>query len=315
MALGRYLLSRLASSLYVLLGTSLLMFILMRLAPGDPIDIMFGRTHSGPGLGLAREERLGEIREELGLDKPLLAQYIVWLGRVAQLDFGVSFRTHRPVAVELISRLPATVVLAIFAFLIQALLAVGFGILSAMQANGWLDHSIRLVAVVCTATPIFLLGLLLLYLFGVRLRWVSISAPISFKQVILPALTLGVVTAPQTMRVLRASLLEEFSRPYMIVGRAKGLSERTLLRRHALPNAILPTVTLLGLSFSSLLGGSVIIETLFSWPGIGKYIVDSIYVRDYPVIQGYVLVTTVFVMIVNLLVDFLYTVLDPRIRL
>lgn len=297
----------------MLLLASIVSFSILHLAPGDPVDILFGPSAviDGQHISLARRQQL---REELGLHHPLFVQYLRWLERMIRLDFGTSFRTRQPVAMEIGRRLPATLLLTILAFMIQVLLACMLGLLSAHWAHRWPDHVLRIIAIVFVAFPGFGLGLGLLYLFGVHLRWISIGSEVSVRQVLLPALTLGIGLAPQTMRVLRASLLTEWNRLYLTLGRAKGLSETTLLLRHALPNALLPTVTLLGLSFSGLLSGSVIIETVFSWPGIGKYVVDSIYVRDFPVIQGYVILITSMVLGVGLFVDLLYTLLDPRIR-
>jgi len=313
--MGMYIIKRLLGSLGVLLGTSILIFVLVRLSPGDPVDIMFG-----PSQGLDSREKVSEetrhrIREELGLNKPFPIQYIHWIGRVVRLDLGCSFRSRQPVAHEILYYLPATVKLACLAFGIEVIMAVSFGVLAAVKAGKALDHATRLGAVLFRAIPGFWFGLLLLYLFAVKLKWVSVGGSVNLRQAILPALTLGLLIAPRAMRVLRASMLAEMNRLYMVFGRAKGITERRLFLRHAFRNALLPVVTLLGMSLSGLLGGSAIIETVFSWPGIGKYLVDSIYARDYPVVQAYVLLTTLIVVTVNLLVDLSYTILDPRVRL
>ncbi len=313
--MGSYIAKRLWGAGLVLFATSFLIFAFLRLAPGDPVDIMFG-----PSQGIESRERVSEetrerLREELGLNRPFLLQYVYWLGRVARLDLGFSFRSRQPVVREIISYLPATIFLASFAFLIEVVLVLGFGVISAVKAGSITDHTIRSGAVLCRALPDFWLGLLLLYLFAIKLKWVSVGGGLSFRQALLPALTLGVVIAPRAMRVLRAGMLAEMNRLYMVFGRAKGLEERRLLLRHALRNALLPTITLFGMSLCGLLGGSAIVETVFSWPGIGKFLVDSIYARDYPVVQAYVLLTTVIVVSINLLVDLSYSLLDPRVRL
>jgi peptide/nickel transport system permease protein len=299
----------------VLLGTSFLIFGLLRLAPGDPVDIMFGPSQGADSRERVSQETRDRLRKELGLEQPILIQYIYWMKRVSRLDLGFSFRSRQPVVKEIFSYLPATIFLALFAFLIEVVLAVTFGIVSAIKAGSVTDHAVRFGAVLFRAVPSFWLGLLLLYLFAVKLKWVSVGGELSFRQALLPALTLGVVIAPRAMRVLRAGMLAEMNRLYMVFGRAKGVKEQRLLLRHALRNALLPTVTLLGMSPSGLLGGSAIIETVFSWPGIGKFLVDSIYARDYPVVQAYVLFTTIIVVSMNLLVDLSYTLLDPRVRL
>ncbi len=310
--MGSYLLRRLLSALFSLFLSSLVTFTLLRLAPGDPVDIMYGRFRPG---GQISAERLNQVRVELGLDRPWPQQYLAWLSRVSRLDFGTSLRSREPVARELGRLLPATAMLAGLAFLVQAALAVILGIIAAVNANRWPDQAIRLAAVACVAMPTFWLGLLLLYLFAARLRWVAVGGEVSLRQVILPGLVLALFLLPQPLRVLRAGLLAEFSRLYLVFGRAKGLSEWRLLVRHALPNALLPVITLLGMNLGWLLGGSVIVEVIFSWPGLGKYIVESIHLRDYPVIQGYMLLATTLVISINLLVDLAYAVLDPRVRL
>lgn len=314
--MGVYIVKRLVGSIGVLFGTSILIFTLIHFAPGDPVYIMYGPLMSGDGSrGIVSEEALDRIREELGLNKPLVSQYIDWIGRVVRFDLGFSFLSRQPVTEEILRRLPATVLLALFAFGIEVVLAVSFGILSAIKAGRMLDHVTRLGAVLFSAVPSFWLGLLLLYLFVLKVKWVSVTGDVSLRQIILPALTLGFTAAPRLMRVLRASMLAELNRLYLVFGRAKGIKERRLILRHAFRNAVLPAVTLLGMSLSGLLGGSVVIETVFSWPGIGKYMIDSIYIRDYPVIQAYVILTTFIVVIINLIVDLSYTFLDPRVRL
>lgn len=313
--MGAYILKRVVGAIGVLLGASVLVFTLIHLAPGDPVSIMYGPLSTGGAYQeMVSEEALHRIREELGLNKTIVTQYSDWIGRVIRLDLGFSFRTRQPVTTELLRRWPATVILALFAFGIEVVLAVIFGILTAMKAGKPIDHLARLGAALFRAVPNYWLGLLLLYLFVLKIRWVAASGEVSLRQVFLPALTLGLVASPQLMRVLRASMLAEINRLYMVFGRAQGIPERRLILRHAFRNAMLPAVTLMGMSFSGLLCGSAIIETVFSWPGIGKYLIDSIYIRDYPVVQAYALFTTAIVVLINLCVDILYTLLEPRIR-
>lgn len=314
--MGRYVLARLGSSLAVLLVTSLVTFTLIRLAPGDPVAIMFGPTDStGIREGDVGEDHMAEVRSRLGLDQPAPIQYAVWLSRMAWLDFGTSFRSRQPVAAELGSRLPTTILLAGLAFALEAVLAVGLGVASALRAGSLVDHLIRLVGLTCVAMPAFWLGLILLYVFAVELQWVRVGGEATFSQAVLPAVTLAVVRAPRLTRVLRASLLDELGQLYVWLARAKGLSEAVLLMRHALPNALLPSLGLFGLSLGGLVTGSVVIETVFSWPGIGKLVAESIAARDYPVVQGYVLLVTATIVGVSLCVDLLHAALDPRIRL
>ncbi len=299
----------------MLLAASFLIFSLIRLAPGDPVDLMFG-----PSQGIDSREQVSRktrdtIRKKLGLDRPFLIQYGMWLKRVIQLDMGYSFRSQQPVFRELLTYLPATVFLALTAFVIEVLFAVVFGVISALKAGTVTDQIIRIGAVCFSAIPGFWLGLLLIYLFAVKLKWISIGGEISFRQVLIPALTLGILIAPRAMRVLRANMLVELNQLYMVFGRAKGLKKLRLVYGHALRNALLPTITLFGMSLGGLLSGSAIIEMVFSWPGIGKFLVDSIYARDYPVVQAFVLLATFIVVVTNLLVDLSYTILDPRIRL
>jgi len=314
MWIAGYLLNKLLSTIALLLGTSLLTFVLLRLAPGDPIAIMIENADVAVGRQQVGSEQQTRLRAELGLDQPLPLQYLSWVGRIVRLDVGVSFRSRQPVAEELARRLPATASLAGAALLVELGLALPLGMLTAARAGRTIDHVTRMLAVFLAATPSFVLGVLLLWLFAVKLRWIGVSGPATFERLILPALTLGLLSVPAVMRVLRASLLAEAQRLYIVFGRAKGLSERWLMLRHILPNALLPVITLLGINLSGLLSGAVIVETVFSWPGIGKYAVDSIYARDYPVIQGYVLLVTTIVLVVNMGVDMIYLLLDPRLR-
>ncbi len=299
----------------VLLAASFLIFSLMRMAPGDPVDLMFGPSQGIDSREQVSQETRDKIRKKLGLDRPFLIQYGMWLKRVVRLDMGYSFRSQQPVFRELLTYLPATMFLALTAFVIEVVVAVVLGVLSALKAGTITDQAIRIGAVCFRAIPGFWLGLLLIYLFAVKLKWISIGGEISFRQVLIPALTLGIVIAPRAMRVLRANILVEMNQLYMVFGRAKGLKKLRLVYVHALRNALLPTITLFGMSLGGLLSGSAIIEMVFSWPGIGKFLVDAIYARDYPVVQAFVLLATFIVVITNLLVDLSYTILDPRVRL
>ncbi len=295
-----------------------MIFSIIRLAPGDPVAIMYGPLSLGGGGGgnemVSEQDRL-QVREKLGLNKPIVIQYFDWMARLLRFDLGISFRSRQPVTEELARRFPATALLALCALCIEIALGLSLGLISAIKADTIFDHIMRIGSALFRAMPSYWLGLLLLYLFVLGLGWVSASGEVSLRQVALPALTLGLVAAPRLMRVLRASMLAEMSRLYIVFGRAKGVKERYLILGHAFRNALLPVVTLLAMSLTDLLCGSAIIETVFSWPGIGKYLIESIYIRDYPVVQAYVLLITLLVVFVNLLVDISYTMLDPCVRL
>ena len=298
----------------LLLFASILIFALIRLAPGDPVDIMYGASVS-PGTGQVSKAIKEQLRQELGLNQPITIQYLRWLGRAIRFDFGTSFRTRKPVSEELVKRIPATFLLAGTAFAIQALLVFVLGILSAIRAHTWVDHLVHLLAMLFVSVPPFLLGLLLLVLFASELQWVRVSGGASLRQLILPAIVLALNISPQPIRILQTSLMAEFNRLYMVFGRSKGLSETRIVARHALLNASLPVLTMLGMNLCWLLGGVAIVESVFTWPGVGHYAVWSISVRDYPVIQGYMMLTTLIVIVTNFMVDILYTIIDPRIRL
>lgn len=305
---------KLLSVLATLVAISLLTFVLVRLAPGDPIALMIGPRDVAAGAHAVPEHQERALRAALGLDQPLPVQYLRWLERVLRLDLGVSFRSRQPVALELAQRLPATLLLAAAAFLAQVVVAMSLGTLAAVRAQRWPDHLTRLLAVALSATPSFLLALLMLLVFGVKLQWFAISGPARLDRLLVPAITLGLLTAPPLMRVVRASLIHELSRVYIVAAQARGLRPAQVIVGHALRNALLPILTLLGLNLAGLLSGAVIIETVFTWPGIGKYAVDSILARDYPVIQGYVLLVTALVVTINALVDLCVRLCDPRIR-
>jgi peptide/nickel transport system permease protein len=310
-----YTARRLMIALPVLWAAMTLCFVLVRAAPGDPVDIMFGPQADAGSAEAVTQAQKDVRRRELGIDRPWPEQYVAWMGRIVHGDLGRSFKSRRPVWTELQQRLPATFALAGAAFAIKLVVVVGLGILAAVRVDTLWDHLVRVLALILVAMPSFWLGLLALWLFAVQLQWTTVAGPASWQRIILPAVTLGLVTAPTIMRVLRASLLAELGRAHVVFSRAKGLPEHLILWRHTLRLALLPSVTLLGISLTYLLTGSVIIETVFSWPGVGKYVMDSIQARDYPVIQGFVLLATAITVFGNLLVDLGYGLLDPRIRL
>ncbi|MGQ9824862.1 MAG: nickel ABC transporter permease [Desulfotomaculales bacterium] len=306
----RYVTKRLLYLVPVLFGVSIITFGLINLAPGDPAELIL---RSG-GVEPTREA-VEALREELGLNDPLYVQYGCWLWNVCHLDLGKSFRTGRPVAEEILSRFPATLELTFAAMVFMVCLALPAGILSALYRHAFLDHLSRLGALFGASLPGFWLGLVLIYFFAVKLGVLPVMGRGGLKHLVLPAVTLGFGLAAVYARILRASMLDVLGQDYIRVARAKGLKEKWVIGRHALKNALLPVVTLLGVSCGHLLGGAVIVETIFAWPGVGKFAVDSIFNRDYPVIQGYALSMAVVFVLVNLLVDISYVFLDPRIRL
>jgi peptide/nickel transport system permease protein len=293
-----------------MLGVSIITFVLINLAPGDPAELIL----RADGMELTREA-VEALREELGLNDPFYVRYGRWLWNVCRLDLGKSFRTGRSVTEEIFYRLPATLELTFAALVFMVIVALPAGILSALYRHTLIDHLNRLWALLGASLPGFWLGLMLIYFFAVRLGLLPVMGRGSLRHLVLPAVTLGFGMAAVYARILRASMLEALGQEYIRVARAKGLKEKWVIGRHALKNALLPAVTLLGMSFGHLLGGAAIVETIFAWPGVGKFAVDSIFNRDYPVIQGYALFMAVVFVLANLMVDLSYVSLDPRIRL
>lgn len=308
--IARYLIQRLGQVIPVLLGISALAFGLMHLTPGDPAEIMLREDGIQP-----TQEAIEATRVALGLDRSILEQYLSWLGQLLQLDLGISYSSGRPVMTELLMRLPATALLACGALTVAICIAVPLGIGSALYPRSWLDRLGRLCAMLSASMPGYWLGLLLLYYGAVKLKLFPVMGMDGVSSLVLPALTLGFGVAGIYIRLIRANLLEELGKLYVTAARAKGLPEWQIIGGHALRNALLPSLTLLGVHTASLLGGSVIVESIFSWPGIGKYAVDAIFAKDYIVIQGYVFMMAVIVVLVNLAVDLLQHLLDPRLRL
>lgn len=309
--MGPYLTRRLAYLLPVLLGLSLLAYGLSGLAPGDPARIML-QHQLGQQVSDAEVEA---FRDRLGLDDPFPVRYGRWLAAAAQGDLGTSFRTGEPVLDELAVRSLRTLEVTVPAFVLGVLLALPLGILAAVRRNRLTDHLSRVGALVGASMPSFWLAYLLILLLAVQLGALPVSGRGTWRHLILPSLTLGVGMAAGLMRLTRATLLDVLGEEYVRTARSKGLPARTVVLVHALRNALIPVVTLAGLRLGYLLGGAVIIETVFAWPGLGKHLVDSIYDRDYPTIQGFVLfIGTVFVLL-NLVIDVVYQWLDPRIRL
>jgi ABC-type dipeptide/oligopeptide/nickel transport system permease component len=303
---GRYLAARLAATAPVLLGVTLVVFLAMRLIPGDPAVIFAGDRATG--------EDIARLRQQLGLDRSLAAQYGLFLAGLARGDLGVSIRTGRPVATELAARLGRTVELAVAAIALTVAAGVPLGIATAVRHRGWIDRAGLLLSLVGIAAPAFVLGVLLQLLFAVRLGWLPTAGAGSAWHLVLPALTLGAFPIANVARLTRVSMLEALGEDYVRTARAKGLAERAVVWRHALRTALIPTVTVVGLQFGYMLGGAVLVEVVFAWPGLGRFLVQSIASRDYPAVQGAALLLAAGYVAVNLAVDLLYAVLDPRIR-
>jgi ABC-type dipeptide/oligopeptide/nickel transport system permease component len=290
----------------VLMVVATAVFLAVRIVPGDPARIM-----AGPG---ATEEDVEHVRRALGLDLPMWKQYGRFLKRVLAGDLGRSVRSGRPVADEIARRIVFSLQLAIGAGAVAAALGVPLGLLAAVRHGSLLDIVVTVLAVTGVSMPIFLLGLLMMLVFAAQLGWLPSSGAGSVQHLILPALTVGLAECPVIARMTRSALLEVLREDYIRTARAKGVPERAVLRRHALRNAVIPLVTIFGLDFGRLLGGAVITETVFAWPGMGQLIVDAIKFRDYPVVEGTVLVFALAVVCVNLAVDIAVGYLDPRVR-
>lgn len=294
---------------FVLFFLSLLTFVLMKLAPGDPVLLML----EADTVAVTQEDEEA-LRQELGFDKPVLVQYGMWLLQLLKLDLGYSYLKGKPVLEEIMYRLPATLQLTAGGLVVMVLIALPLGTLSARYRSKLPDHFSRIFALTGSSVPLFWMGLLLIYLFAYKLQWLPMMGKGTVTQMILPSLTLGLGMAAEYSRLLRAGLLESMSEPYIRAARARGIAEWRVLSLHAMRAALLPVITVCGMSIGSLLAGSVVTETLFSWPGLGTMAVSAIFERDYPIIQGFVLLTGLLVVGVNLLVDLSYGILDPRIR-
>lgn len=307
----RYIARRLAYLVPVWLGISILAFALSLLAPGDPVRQVLQQG----GIDAPSSEQIIALRRELGLDDPAPVRYARWLGGAVRGDFGRSYRTGEPVLSSLTDRFPKTAQLALVAIVLGLLIAIPIGIVSALFRNSLIDQVARLGALLGASVPSFWLAYLLIILFAVQLHILPVAGASEPRNIVLPALTLAIGAAASLTRLTRSAMLEELFQDYVRTARSKGLRERAVVVRHALRNALITIVTVTGIRLAALLGGAVIVETIFAWPGIGKYVVDSIFLRDYPTIQGFVLFTGSVVLLVNLAVDVSYVWLDPRVRL
>jgi peptide/nickel transport system permease protein len=301
-----YVARRVLLSLPTLFGVATVIFLLVRLLPGDP-----ARTIAGV---LASQQDVERIRHQFGFDQPLYVQYLDFMGRLLHGDLGISTRTGQPVTAEILSRLPYTAELAILSTVLAVVIGVALGVVAATRRGGFADLAISAVAVFGLSMPVYWLGLMLIILFSIQLRILPAAGAQDPRGVILPSVTLAAFSMALVARQARSAMLEVLGQDYVRTARAKGAPRRTVLLKHALRNALLPVITVIGLQFGALLGGAVLTETVFSWPGVGRLLVDSIFSRDYPVVQGVVLMLAVAFIVVNLLVDLIYAYVDPRIR-
>ncbi len=309
---GQYIVRRLAQMVPVLFGITVIVFFIIQLIPGDPVLVMLGPR--------ATPESVASLRGELGLDKPLWQQYFYYLRNLMTLDFGHSLKFRVDVASLIQSRLQVTVFLVAYASLLTALISLPLGVLAALKKDSLFDQIVRFGLMVTMVMPAFWVGILFLMFFSVRLGIFPVSGYGEgvlghFRHLFLPAMTIGLSLSPILVRSLRASILESMGADYVKAARAKGLAERGVVSGHVLRNALIPTVTLFGLSIGYLIGGTVIVEKVFSLPGAGALLVDSIGARDYPVVQSTTLVFALLIILVNLITDLAYTQLDPRVRL
>jgi len=310
----KFILHRALATVPVLFLLSLIVFSLIHLIPGDPVQIMLGEEND--------PHALQALRRELGLDRPIVEQFLRWLWRLLQGDFGRSLRSHQPVLEAIGERLPVTIELTVLAMLISLSIALPAGVISTLRRNSVLDVLSTMTALTGVSIPNFFLGILLIVAFAQELQWLPSSGYVSpqeslalnLKTMLLPAVTLGTGLAAIVMRMTRSSLLEVLRHDYVLTARAKGLAESGVVMRHALKNALLPVTTILGLQMGTLLGGAVLTETIFALPGLGRLVVDSIFARDFPIVQGVILFLALTRITCNFVVDITYALLDPRIR-
>lgn len=305
-----YILRRLLLVVPILLGVATIVFALMFIVPGDPARMLMGQHGD--------ERTLANLRHEMGLDRPVYVQYARFIGKLAVGDLGVSYRQKRPVAEIIRDRFPATVKLAVTSMIIAVVIGLAAGILAAVYRNSVLDWMVMVFSLSGISMPVFWLGMMLVLVFASGLGWLPVGGygrTGDLRHLALPALSLAAISVGYIARMMRSSMLEVIGKDYIRTARAKGLSKRVVVLRHALRNAFIPVITVIGINFASLLGGAVATETVFAWPGLGRAVVDAIRVRDLPVVEGCVIFLAFIFVVVNLLVDLSYAWLDPRIRL
>lgn len=334
MSIWSYALRRLLFAIPTLLGVSILVFLMIHLIPGDPAQVML--------YPKGTPEQIEALREQLGLNQPLIIQYVDWLKHAIMFDFGTSIRSNDPVMTEIGRRFAATFELGITALFIAVVVGITLGVIAARKKNSIIDYLCMTFSLGGISIPVFWLGLMLIFLFSATLGWLPVSGRISMesgmqvvtgfylldallignfaafwdavRHLILPAVALSTIPLALIVRITRSSMLEAFSEDYMKTAEAKGIPNRLIIFRHALKNALVPVITVIGIQVASLMGGSILTETVFSWPGLGTLIIDAITERDYPVIQGVVFIVALILILVNIIVDLLYSYVDPRIR-
>ncbi|ADU51900.1 binding-protein-dependent transport systems inner membrane component [Thermaerobacter marianensis DSM 12885] len=302
----RYIIKRLFAAVITLLGVTFAVFLTVRLIPGDPAVVI-----AGP---MASAQEVERIRTQLGLDRPFLEQYGTYLSRLVRGDLGVSARTQQPVLREILARLPYTLELALVSGALATVTGVAAGVIAATRRYTLFDYLASFGTLLGVSMPVYWLGLLLIVLFAVRLQWLPAAGAEGLGSIVLPALTLTAYTVALVARMTRATMFEVLEQDYVRTAWAKGLPRRRIIYRHALRNALVPIITVVALQFGALLGGAVLTESVFAWPGIGLLLVDSIFARDFPMVQGIVLVYSTMIILLNLGVDLLYAYIDPRIR-
>lgn len=305
-----FILRRIAFLIPVWIGISLFAFVLANLTPGDPARLALQREIGGQPTA----EQVEEARERLGLDHPAPVRYVQWVTDALTGDLGTSYRTGTPVLQSLADRFPTTLQIAGLGLALSIAIAIPVGVLAAVYRQSGIDHASRLLALVGASMPSYWVAYLLILLFSVRLGWLPVAGSSTWQHALLPAVTLGIGGSASLMRLVRSEMLETLGQDYVRTARSKGLTPNAVVVRHALRNALIPTTTVIGMRFAGMLGGAVIVETIFSWPGIGKLIVDAIFDRDYPMIQGFVVFMGTAFLLINLIVDIGYGIIDPRVR-
>jgi len=304
--LFKYIIKKIIMMVPVVIGMTVIVFLLLHLSPGDPVDLIAGPR--------ATPEVIENIKIRLGLDKPLIVQYFKFLFNLLRGDLGTSILQQRPVVTIIKETLPVTLELGLASIIISFVIAIPLGIMAAVHRNTWKDYASMSGALIAMSVPTFWLGLLLIYFFAYKLRWFPISGYGTWKHLVLPLMAISFTGVAVTARMVRSSMLEVIRQDYIRTARSKGLAEKVVINGHALKNALIPVVTMLGLRIGWIIGGSVIIEIVFARPGLGRLMINAIYARDYPIVQGAMVVLTSSIIIGNMIADILYLIVDPRIK-
>lgn len=303
----QYLIRRIFAALVTIFVTTIAVSMLIHLVPGDPVQIMYAQSQG------TTPEQLEAVRKSLGLDRPLVEQYVMYMERVLQGDLGHTIRGEQPVLDLLLLRLPNTLLLAGTALIIAVAIGMTFGFIAAYRRGSWVDTGLMTAAILGVSMPHFWLGLILLFLFAVQLQWFPVAGN-DLENLVLPAVTLGVTNAAIIARLTRSSMIDVFDQDFVRTARAKGLPRATVLYQHALRAGLVPIVTMIGLQFTYMMGGAIVVENVFGWNGVGRMAIQAIFQRDYPLIQGFILMFAVVVVTVSIILDLIYVWLDPRIR-